>query len=110
MENPIHDVLTQPTKPSNEPPSSSKARVTRSGKFTAYFTGQVVIIAILIAFFAAVATVAHFRDQIGAGILRELGAGFMVWGIATLVLAVAIGAVPYFFWSRDTQPPRSRIP
>lgn len=108
MANPIQEVLTQPAKPSNEPPSSSKA-TTRDGKITAYFTGQVVITANVIAFFVAIAAVAHFHGRIDAGIVVELGVGFMVWGIATLVFATAIGAVPYLLWRRDAQQ-RSRIP
>jgi hypothetical protein len=110
MESPLQSVLSQPTKPNAEPPSSSKAMLTRGGKITAYFTGQVLIIAIVVGFFVAIAAVTYFHDRLGPGILRQLGCGFMVWGIATLMCAVVIGIVPYFFfWKRDTLP-RSRIP
>jgi hypothetical protein len=124
MENPIQDVLTQEklikepptqepptqgTKPNNDAPSSSTAVVTRSGKFTAYFIGKVVIVAIVIAFVIAIAAGAYFRNHLGAGILAELGFDFMAWGLATLVLVVAFGSVPYFFWKRHAHPP-SRTP
>ena len=106
MPSPLQEVLVPRSKAANDTRSKaandngSTAVVTRKGKITAYFTGRVIVAAVVLSFFLTAVIVLSRRganehmDGLLA-LLSTLGLGLITWALATIFFLVAMGAILY---------------
>lgn len=100
MLSPLQEVLVPRSKAANDNGNISTAVVTRKGKITAYFTGRVIMMALVLSFCLAAAIVLSHRnahEHVGGlfALLSTLGLGLITWALATVFFLVAMGAVLY---------------